>query len=857
VGHEAAATTAIARQSDDATLRDLPRRILSMPLTQLPEAVDLARSRDAVGMQEEIMHACLQRILSHGNVDVRTPRMEQTRTLRRLIFGQSDVLLVARTGFGKSLIFHAYSILTSKITLQLIPLTKLGDEQLSDIRRFSGARPCLVNAKTKKEEKHLLRRILAGEFTHILLGPEQASTRAFRDVLKSTEFQARIGLVAIDECHLVMEWEKFRPAFTLIGELRTILHQNIVWFGCSATLDAAGEKRVLETAGFRPIGNRMYHTEVIRTSIDRPDVALCVIPIPQGKLTCWDALYFLLHSATCDRRATPSNIPKTIVFVDGRRLVHEAAAWAVNELQQLSDEYTINSLAEERCVLNVIRIFTAYVAQYDRDLAYYEFCRPTSKIRIMFATTSLGMGINIPDVARVVTWKVPITASLGDLWQRIGRGGRGAGLSSTAYVMLPYYLFDTEGTCKPGARPPTPAGSPGPTSRARRSMKNQLPSDRARLRSYLSQCTTPGDTINPDDSSQELLTTQSNTDPPDSQDSGRRRPRYWTKAEIGQRDSLPGPWLRMVNGSCHREGFLINLGEETLAVFERQFVTKDRCCSACNPALLPDVVFPPARLGQLVAPRSSTHAHYIYQLIEALAVQRATVLFTGENCRFLMPPGAYMPRSCRLELVYALVGAIPEPDEEAPLVTGDLAFNAMCVKVPLLRSWDLRNTECGELMRALPNVKRAALDDFMKYSESTRRLREDRRRDQLQDDREVGCEAQSAVAFKNICQQRDNEVAAQVAEEVSRQAAVVLSGQATSSTVPTPPSPSSCSVQTPKRRRIPLQACSASSVNKRRRQLDTAVDALPKSSAAALSFTPLSSRGRIRTLTPKGQENYR
>lgn len=133
MGHEAAATTAIARQSDNATLRDLPRRILSMPLTQLPEAVDLARSRDAVGMQEEIMHACLQRILSHGNVDVRTPRMEQTRTLRQLIFGQSDVLLVARTGFGKSLIFHAYSILTSKITLQLIPLTKLGDEQLSDI----------------------------------------------------------------------------------------------------------------------------------------------------------------------------------------------------------------------------------------------------------------------------------------------------------------------------------------------------------------------------------------------------------------------------------------------------------------------------------------------------------------------------------------------------------------------------------------------------------------------------------------------------------------------------------------------------------------------------------------------------
>ncbi len=63
---------------------------------------------------------------------------------------------------------------------------------------------------------------------HVLVGPEQASSMSFRDALKSPELQARIGLVAIDECHLVKQWESFRPTFTMLGELRTILRQDVV-----------------------------------------------------------------------------------------------------------------------------------------------------------------------------------------------------------------------------------------------------------------------------------------------------------------------------------------------------------------------------------------------------------------------------------------------------------------------------------------------------------------------------------------------------------------------------------------------------------------------------------------------------
>jgi Lhr-like helicase len=56
----------------------------------------------------------------------------------------------------------------------------------------------------------------------------------------------------------------------------------------------------------------------------------------------------------------------------------------------------------------------------------------------MLATTSLWMGINISDVDGVVLWKFPIKKDLANYWQRLGRGGRGGGRTSKAYIFLPY-----------------------------------------------------------------------------------------------------------------------------------------------------------------------------------------------------------------------------------------------------------------------------------------------------------------------------------------------------------------------------------------------------------------------------------
>jgi hypothetical protein len=106
-----------AAQPREAELRLRLNAIQDTPIPELRQVVDFTRGVLNVQVQHEIIHQCLRRILSDGRSTPRNPRPEQVRTLRRLIYGKSDVLLIARTGFGKSIIFHAYSILTGLITI--------------------------------------------------------------------------------------------------------------------------------------------------------------------------------------------------------------------------------------------------------------------------------------------------------------------------------------------------------------------------------------------------------------------------------------------------------------------------------------------------------------------------------------------------------------------------------------------------------------------------------------------------------------------------------------------------------------------------------------------------------------------
>ncbi len=101
-------------------------------------------------------------------------------------------------------------------------------------------------------------------------------------------------------------------------------------------------------------------------------------------------------------------------------------------------------------------------------------------MRICVATTSMGMGINIADIDRVIIWKLPIGLDPSELWQRAGRGGRGEGRTSIVHVFVPYWVFDLEGVYKEGTE--EPAKRPLPYSRVPKTMRHLLRVDRQLIR---------------------------------------------------------------------------------------------------------------------------------------------------------------------------------------------------------------------------------------------------------------------------------------------------------------------------------------------------------------------------------------
>ncbi|OJD20382.1 hypothetical protein ACJ73_08286 [Blastomyces percursus] len=243
-----------------------------------------------------------------------------------------------------SIVFNEYFMARIRILSVLFSHASnksLSDQQTSDIARFPGTNPCLLSAENLQGQEHLLQ--------------QQALSKQFQHVLQDPTLQEKIGLVAINECHLVAQWSEFRHQFARLRHLRLV--------------------------------------------------------------------YIQFH------------------------VVHQAVQFFQSELLQLCQNNRQSTDEINLSVINsTIQPFHSRVSEVDKDIRFEESMKPNSKIRIMVATTSLGMGINIPDVERTVVWQLPIEGGdIADVWQRCGRGGRGPGRKSHALILLPYWAFDSEG----------------------------------------------------------------------------------------------------------------------------------------------------------------------------------------------------------------------------------------------------------------------------------------------------------------------------------------------------------------------------------------------------------------------------
>lgn len=366
-------------------------------------------AEDSVLLQaDELMARQRQRCKQVGSVIFGFTLQEaQVDAVWTLFYEQRDLLLLAKTGFGKSLIFQLLPFMfePTGIVIILMPLKLLQAEQNTMINRIPNGKAIALTGENN--QKAVQKSIACENYTHVFTSPEIALSKKFKaNVLDDPRFASRLSLLAIDEIHLVEEWGKsFRPLYAEIEKVRKRIPPQVPLLGVSATLTKSARIRIFTKAGFRD------DYKLMQTSLDRPEIQQIHRFMAHPKSSHLDLQFVLPEKAM-----QASDIQKTIIFVNTvseiRPIIEIIQAW-------------MTSLGYPAGSNRWIRPYHSAMSDWDKELTAKAFKisgAENTECIILVATDAYGMGINNPDIRLVIQWDLPI--SFDSMIQRMGRAGR-------------------------------------------------------------------------------------------------------------------------------------------------------------------------------------------------------------------------------------------------------------------------------------------------------------------------------------------------------------------------------------------------------------------------------------------------
>ena len=126
-----------------------------------------------------------------------------------------DIFVTASTGAGKSLIFQFPAIWFAEkfrlFTIVISPLIGLMDDQVKNLRKIYAPVETFNSGTPPLVKKNIMQRISAGEVNILYISPE---TLLARSELEQLIGARTVGLIVIDEAHIVTTWGKqFRPDY--------------------------------------------------------------------------------------------------------------------------------------------------------------------------------------------------------------------------------------------------------------------------------------------------------------------------------------------------------------------------------------------------------------------------------------------------------------------------------------------------------------------------------------------------------------------------------------------------------------------------------------------------------------------
>lgn len=322
------------------------------------------------------------------------PRGDQIDAVAAVIQPQSRVLVVQATGWGKSAVYWAATSALRELghgpTLVISPLLALMRNQVDAAVR-AGLSAKTINSANLEEWDEVYRMLRNDEVDVLLISPERLGNQKFASQLEG--LLSRVGLVVIDEAHCISDWGfDFRPDYQRLARMLLSTPTASV-LATTATANARVTRDVGEQMG--------TNTVVFRGTLARTSLRLAVVA----------------GLRPLDRFAW---VAQTLSDMPGSGIIY---VLTVKEAERLAE---FLQKAGFQC--------EAYTGQLDTETRLQiETALLHNEIKVVVATSALGMGYDKPDLAFCIHVGSPSNPVA--YYQQVGRAGRG--LEDAVAVLLP------------------------------------------------------------------------------------------------------------------------------------------------------------------------------------------------------------------------------------------------------------------------------------------------------------------------------------------------------------------------------------------------------------------------------------
>jgi len=303
---------------------------------------------------------------------------EQWETIERLFAGKR-VLLIEKTGFGKSLCYQFPATQFDGITVVFSPLIALMRDQVNALNE-KGINASYINSEQSKDENNqIIQKALQGKVKILYIAPERQENIEWIEATR----KMKLSMVVIDEAHTISVWgHDFRPAFRRIINLVKLLPQDFPVLATTATATERVQKDIEKQIS----GN----ITTIRGSLIRENFELYVIKVSSED----EKLIWLAKNL--------SKLEGTGIIYTGTRVNTEIYSKWFEFLGINTTEYNAGLDAESR-------------KEIENGLM-------SNKWKAVISTNALGMGIDKSDIRFIIHTQIP--ASPIHYYQEIGRAGR-------------------------------------------------------------------------------------------------------------------------------------------------------------------------------------------------------------------------------------------------------------------------------------------------------------------------------------------------------------------------------------------------------------------------------------------------